>query len=329
MLLKKPAPVSTSPLKSVEIPPPVPGPDQIAVKVTACGVCHTDLHTVEGDLQLPALPLIPGHQVVGRVEAIGEKVTRFRVGDRAGIAWLHWTCGSCAFCASGRENLCHEAQFTGFHFYGGYSELVCAPEEFAYQLPDGFADIQAAPLLCAGIIGYRALELSEIQAGGKLGLYGFGASAHLTIQLARHRSIDVYVFSRGENHRRLAEELGAVWTGRVPDRPHDSLDASIIFAPAGELVPPALEALDRGGTLVLGGIRMSPVPILDYERHLYYEKTLRSVTASTRSDGEEFLELAASIPVRTQVTTYPLMEANRALLDIKEGKIDGAAVLIP
>ena len=329
MLLEKTAPIATFPLQEVKIQPPVPGPEQVAVKVAACGVCHTDLHTVEGDLQLPGLPLITGHQIVGRVEDLGEKATRFKVGDRVGIAWLHWTCGSCRFCSTGRENLCLNAQFTGFHCNGGYSELVCAPENFAYHLPDGFSDIQAAPLLCAGIIGYRALKLSGVQAGGRLGLYGFGASAHVTIQIARHRGVEVYVFTRGEDHRKLAEELGAVWTGRVPERPNDSLDASIIFAPAGELVPPALEALDRGGTLVLGGIHMSPVPVLDYERHLYYEKTLRSVTASTRRDGEEFLDLAATIPVRTRVTTYPLSEANSALLDIKEGKIDGAAVLIP
>jgi len=329
MLLEKPAPIVTSPLRMVEMEPPIPGPDQIAVKVAACGVCHTDLHTVEGDLQLPGFPLIPGHQIVGRVEDLGEEVTRFKVGDRVGIAWLHWTCGSCGFCSTGRENLCVEAQFTGFHRNGGYSELVCAPERFAYHLPDGFSDIQAAPLLCAGIIGYRALELSGIQTGERLGLYGFGASAHVTIQIAHHRGVEVYVFSRGEDHRKLAEELGAVWTGRVPDRPPESLDASIIFAPAGELVPPALEALDRGGTLILGGIHMSSVPALDYERHLYYEKTLRSVTASTRRDGEEFLELAAAIPVRTRVTTYPLTEANRALFDLKEGRVDGAAVLVP
>ncbi len=329
MLLEKPAPVSTSPLKKVEIAPPVPGQDQIAVKVAACGVCHTDLHTVEGDLQLPALPLIPGHQIVGRVEDLGEKVTRFSVGDRVGIAWLHRACGSCGFCTTGRENLCPEARFTGFHLNGGYSELVCAPEKFAYHLPEDFDDLQAAPLLCAGIIGYRALKLSGIRAGMRLGLYGFGASAHVTIQIARHMEIEVYVFSRGKSHRKLAEELGAVWTGRVPDRPPVGLDASIIFAPAGELVPPALEALDRGGTLVLGGIRMSPVPVLDYERHLYHEKILRSVTASTRRDGEQFLELAAAIPVRTRVKPYPLKEANRALLDLKEGRIDGAAVLVP
>ena len=329
MLLEKPALVSTFPLKMVEMEPPVPGPHEIAVKVAACGVCHTDLHTVEGDLPLPGLPLIPGHQIVGRVEDLGEKITRFKVGDRVGIAWLQWTCGSCGYCTTGRENLCPDAQFTGFHRNGGYSELVSGPEQFAYHLPDGFSDIQAAPLLCAGIIGYRALELSGIRDGGRLGLYGFGASAHVTIQIARHRDVEVYVFSRGEDHRKLAEELGAVWTGQVPDHPPDSLDASIIFAPAGELVPPALEALDRGGTLILGGIHMSPVPVLDYERHLYYEKTIRSVTASTRKDGEEFLRIAASIPVSTRVTTYLLSEANSALHDLKEGKIDGAAVLIP
>jgi len=329
MILEKPALVSTSPLNMVEAATLVPGPDQIAVKVSACGVCHTDLHTVEGDLLPPVLPLIPGHQVVGRVEGLGENATRFKVGDRVGIAWLHWTCGSCRFCSTGRENLCLEARFTGFHRNGGYSEFVCVPENFAYHLPENFSDLQTAPLLCAGIIGYRALKLSGLKAGMRLGLYGFGASAHITLQIARYMEMDVYVFSRGQRHRDMAEEMGAVWTGRVPDRPRDSLDGSIIFAPAGELVPPALETLDRGGTLVLGGIHMSSVPALEYERHLYYEKSLRSVTASTRRDGEEFFKLAAAVPVRTTVTTYPLSEANSALHHLKEGRIDGAAVLVP
>lgn len=329
MILEKPAPVATSPLKRIEIDPPVPGPHQITMRVSACGVCHTDLHSVEGDLPLPVLPLIPGHQIVGKVEGIGEQVTRFHPGDRVGIAWLHRTCGTCRFCSTGRENLCSKAQFTGFHSSGGYTELACADEMFAYHLPGDFPDVQAAPLLCAGIIGYRALKLSGIKPGERLGLYGFGASAHVTIQVARHMGVDVYVFSRGEGHRKLARDLGAVWTGRVPDRPQESLDASIIFAPAGELVPSAMEALDRGGTLVLGGIHMSPVPVLDYDRHLYYEKSLKSVTAATREDGERFLELAASIPVRTRVTEYALDDANTALLDLKQGRIDGAAVLIP
>lgn len=329
MLLEKPAPVRTAPLRMVEVDPPVPGPEEIIVRVTACGVCHTDLHTVEGDLPLPVLPLVPGHQIVGTVQELGGEVTRFQLGDRVGIAWLHWTCGTCRFCTTGRENLCHKARFTGLNHHGGYAELARIPAPFAYHLPESFSDTQAPPLLCAGIIGYRALELSGIQRGGRLGLYGFGASAHVAIQIARHRGIDTYVFSRGEGHRKLAEELGAVWTGQVPDRPPEDLDAAIIFAPAGELVPPALEGLDRGGTLILAGIHMSPVPVLDYGRHLYYERTLKSVTANTREDGEGFLQLAAAIPVRTKVTSYPLKDANAVLKELKEGKIDGAAVLVP
>ena len=329
MILQKPGPVSTSPLKRMEVEDPVPREDEILVKVTACGVCHTDLHIVEGDLRLPGLPLIPGHQIVGKVVDLGRKVEGFGIGDRVGVAWLYRACGSCSFCVAGRENLCPEAQFTGFHRNGGYADLVCAHGNFTYHLPQGFSDQQAAPLLCAGIIGFRALELTGVGAGDRLGLYGFGASAHVTIQIARHRGAEVYVFSRGREHRMLAEKLGAVWTGQVPDRPPDKLDASIVFAPAGELVPPALEALNRGGTLVLGGIHMSPVPVLDYERHLYYEKILRSVTANTRGDGQKLLELAAEIPIRTQVKTRPLAEANEALMDLKEGKIDGAGVLVP
>ena len=329
MILEKPGPVSTLPLKQVEIPSPDPGPGQIAIKVAACGVCHTDLHTVEGDLYLPVLPVIPGHQVVGRVQQCGEGVTRFKVGDRVGVAWLHRTCGSCIFCSTGRENLCPMAEFTGLDRNGGYGEFTCAPESFAYHLPDGFEDLQAAPLLCAGIIGYRALRLTGLKSGGRLGFYGFGASAHVTIQLARHLGIEVYVFSRGENHRKLAEELGAVWTGRVPQRPPRNLDASIVFAPSGELVPSALEVLERGGTLVLGGIHMSPVPALNYEKHLYYEKTIKSVTANTREDGENFLELASAVPVQTRIVDRSLWEANTVLVDLKEGTINGAAVLVP
>jgi propanol-preferring alcohol dehydrogenase len=328
MLLEKTAPASASPLRKVDLPSPVPGPLEVVLKVSACGVCHTDLHTVEGDLELPRLPLIPGHQVVGRVEKCGDRVTRFQPGDRVGVAWLSWTCGTCRFCSTGRENLCPEARFTGLDSDGGYGERICASEAFAYHLPDTFEDLQAAPLLCGGIIGYGAFKLSGMKAGGRLGLYGFGSSAHVTIQVARHFGVDVYVFSRGEGRRKLAEDLGAVWTGRVPDRPPVPLDASIIFAPAGELVPPALEVLDRGGTLVIGGIHMSPVPPLNYQDHLYYGKTLRSVTANTRSDGEEFLDLASEIPVQTRIETYSLWEANRALLDLKGGQIEGAGVLI-
>ena len=329
MMLNFPAPISTAPLKEVELDVPVPGPGELLVAVSACGVCHTDLHTVEGDLPRLKLPLIPGHQVVGTVAGTGRDTGLFKQGDRVGVAWLYTTCGRCVFCTSGRENLCTEALFTGLDRHGGYAQYLCVPEKFAYMLPSGFGDLEAAPLLCAGIIGYRALRLCGIEPGQRLGLYGFGSSAHVAIQVARHWDCDVHVFSRGAEHRRLAGELGAVWTGKVPEVPDVKLDASIIFAPAGDIVPPALEALERGGTLVLAGIHMSPLPVLDYERHLYYEKKVVSVTANTRSDGQELLELAAGIPIRTKTTTYPLHEANKALLDLKEGRINGAAVLVP
>ena len=330
MLLKKQAPVNTQPLRDVEIPDPVPGQaGEILVKVSACGACHTDLHIVEGDLPLPRLPLVPGHQIVGTVlEGLGER-GRFRKGDRVGIAWLRASCGSCSMCLSGRENLCREGTFTGYHEHGGYAEYVLVPEDYAFPLPAGFDDCQAAPLLCAGIIGYRALKLTGAGKGSRLGIYGFGASAHVTIQVARHIGCEVFVFSRGEGHRKLAEALGAVWTGVVPDRPAPEMDASIMFAPAGDLVPPALEILGRGGTLVLGGIHMSTIPALDYEKHLYYEKTVRSVTASTREDGEQLLDLAARIPVTTHVTRYPMREANKVLSHLKNGQVNGAAVLVP
>jgi len=330
MLLKKPAPVDTQPLQDVEIPDPAPGQDgMILVKVSACGVCHTDLHIVEGDLPLPRLPLVPGHQIVGTVLECRKGRARFKKGDRVGIAWLRSTCGACHQCLSGRENLCREGTFTGYHEHGGYAEQVLVPEDRAYALPDSFDDCQAAPLLCAGIIGYRALKLTGAGRGSRLGIYGFGASAHVTIQVARHMGCDVFVFSRGREHRKLAEDLGAVWTGTLPDRPDQDMDASIMFAPAGNLVPPALEILGRGGTLVLGGIHMTSIPELDYERHLYYEKTVRSVTASTREDGEELLDLAARIPVATRVTRYPLGEANKTLAHLKSGRVNGAAVLVP
>jgi propanol-preferring alcohol dehydrogenase len=329
MILNKPAPVGTAPLVLTEMDIPVPGPGEVLVEVSACGVCHTDLHTVEGDLPLPRLPIVPGHQVTGTVKELGVGSGRFQAGDRVGVAWLNMTCGSCAFCRSGKENLCRDAAFTGYDRDGGYAEYVVVPERFAYPLPSGFGDLEAAPLLCAGIIGYRALKLSGVQPGQRLGLYGFGASAHVTIQVAMHLGCEIYVFSRGEGHRDLARELGAVWTGQVPDLPPVKLDASIIFAPAGDLVPLALETLERGGTLVLAGIHMSRVPALDYEEHLYYEKNIVSVTANTRQDGEELLELAARIPVRTTTTIYALHDANQALLDLKEGRVNGAAVLVP
>jgi propanol-preferring alcohol dehydrogenase len=328
MVLKEPCPVDEGPLEEVEAADPEPGAGEILVRVRACGVCHTDLHTVEGDIPLVKSPVVPGHQAVGEVEALGPGTKRFSPGDRVGVAWLHSTCGRCRFCLRGLENLCPEARFTGYHVDGGYAQSLVVPEAFAYPLPEGFSFTDAAPLLCAGIIGYRALRLSEIEPGGRLGLYGFGASAHLAIQVARHWGCEVYVFSRSPHHRRLAEELGASWTGQAQDSPPRKLDAAIIFAPAGWIVPEALRVLEKGATLALAGIHMSPIPELDYATHLYHERTIRSVANSTRRDGEEFLSLAASIPVRTKTCLYSLSEANQVLRQLKAGAIDGAAVLV-
>jgi len=327
MMLEFPGPIAKKPLTLVELPPPAPGPGEILVAVDHCGICHTDLHIVEGELPLNRLPLIPGHQVVGRVTEVGPKAGRFQVGDRVGLAWLNHACGSCQYCRQGRENLCEGADFTGFTRDGGYAEYVAAPAAFAYRLPPELSGAGAAPLLCAGIIGYRSLRLSDIKPGGRLGLYGFGASAHIAIQVARHWACEVLVFTRGAEHQQLARELGARWVGQATDEPPDLLDAAIIFAPAGNLVPEALRALKKGGTLALAGIYMSAIPSLDYETHLYYEKTLRSVTASTRADGAELLALAARIPLTTQVQVFPLEEANGALERLKAGKINGAGVL--
>jgi propanol-preferring alcohol dehydrogenase len=327
MVLKTARPVEEAPLESAEMERPEPGEGEVLLRVGVCGVCHTDLHTVEGDLPLPRLPVVPGHQVVGRVEALGEGTSRLALGERVGVAWLNSACGRCSFCSRGLENLCEEARFTGYHVDGGYAQYLVVPETFAYALPETFTDQEAAPLLCAGIIGYRALRLSEVEPGGRLGLYGFGASAHLAIQVARHWGCRVYVFSRSESHRELALALGAAWVGRAQDTPPEKLQSSIIFAPAGWIVPEALRVLDRGGTLVLAGIHMSEVPPLDYAAHLYHERTVRSVANSTRRDGEEFLGLAAAIPIKTKTTLFPLGRANEALQALKEGRIEGAGVL--
>lgn len=293
----------------------------------ACGLCHTDLHIIEGELIPHKTPLTPGHQVVGEVEALGEGAGRFGVGDRVGMAWLHHACGKCEFCLVGKENLCESALFTGYDVDGGYAQYTLAYEDFAYAIPADFPDTQAAPLMCAGVIGYRALRLAEVPDGGRLGLYGFGASAHIVIQIAVHLGYRVYVYSRSKEHRMLARELGAVWAGSAQEGAPERLHSAIIFAPAGNLVPPALEGLEKGGTLALAGIYMTPIPELDYTRHLYHEKTLRSVANSTRKDAEELLELAAKIPIRTQVQVYPLDRANEALSLLKAGKIQGAGVL--
>jgi propanol-preferring alcohol dehydrogenase len=325
-LLRAPQPVERNPLELAEVAQPQPGPSDVLVKVAACGVCRTDLHVTEGELAPRKSPIIPGHQVVGTVEQTGKAVTRFHRGDRVGIAWLHSTDRTCRFCLSGRENLCDNAAFTGWTVDGGYAEYALGAEQFVYWLPEGFADLQAAPLLCAGIIGYRALRVSGIVRGGRLGIYGFGAAGHVCIQVARHWGAEVYVMTRDARHRKLAAELGATWVGATTDPPPRKLDSAIIFAPAGELVIAALEALDKGGTLALAGIHMSPVPPLDY-RLLYQERVVRSVANNTRQDGEDFLRTAAEIPIHTEVEVFPLAEANRALNALKNDAIRGAAVL--
>lgn len=327
LLLKEPKPVEENPLEAVELPEPEPGPRELRVKVKVCGVCHTDLHTVVGEIHPKLMPVVPGHQVVGIVDKLGPGAKRFSIGERVGMAWLHRTCGNCRYCKAEMENLCTDALFTGFHAHGGFAQYTKVHEEFAYAIPEVFDDTEAAPLLCAGIIGYRSLRLSQAERGDRLGLYGFGAAAHIVIQIAKHRGMEVFVFSRGERHLDLARRLGADWTGRTGDRPPGKMQSAILFAPAGPIVPEALKWLDKGGTLALGGIYMSTIPELDYTEHLYDEKVLRSVTASTRLDGEELLKAAAAIPVRTRTEAFPLAEANRALQLLKRGEINGEAVL--
>lgn len=327
MLLKAPRPIKEKPLVMAEVEKPTPGPQEVRVKILACGICHTDLHVVEGELPSKKLPVIPGHQIVGVVESVGKKATRFRAGDKVGVAWLSSTCGKCEFCLKGKENLCEKARFTGYDVDGGYAEYTVVSQDFAYPIPQGFSDTEAAPLLCAGVIGFRALRLSKIEKGGRLGLFGFGASAHIVIQIAKYWGCHVYVFTRGEEHRKLARDLGAVWAGGAKDTPPAKVQSAIIFAPAGKLVLDALRVLEKGGTLALAGIYMTPIPEMNYQEHLYYEKTVRSVANSTREDAKDLLELAGKIPVRAEVQEFPLKEANRALLLLKQGKIQGAGVL--
>ncbi|HXV68901.1 MAG TPA: zinc-dependent alcohol dehydrogenase family protein [Nitrospira sp.] len=327
MVLSHTADVSTDPLQLQDRPIPEPGPDQLLVKIHVCGVCRTDLHVIEGELADIKLPLIPGHQAVGTVVRAGAWVSERKAGDRVGIAWLQGTCGACEFCIDGRENLCAQARFTGYQIDGGYAEYAVVPARFAYPIPPVFSDDEAAPLLCAGIIGYRALRLSGIKPGQRLGLYGFGASAHIAIQIAQHWGCQVYVSSLKAEHQRLAKQLGAVWVGGAADMPPERLHGSIIFAPAGELVPPALRALERGSTLALAGIHMSPIPSLDYDREVFGERVIRSVTANTRQDGLDLLRDAAAIPIKPHTVQYPLEEANRALQALKAGTFQGAAVL--
>jgi alcohol dehydrogenase, propanol-preferring len=327
MVLHGQAPIETRPLQCEDVAVPTPGPDELLVRVRACGVCRTDLHVVEGDLPLVRSRIVPGHQVVGLVESAAAG-GRFRRGDRVGIAWLRRTCGRCAYCASGRENLCERAEFTGWHADGGFAKLAVVPAAFAYAIPAVFGDVEAAPLLCAGIIGFRALARAAVPPGGRLGLWGFGSSAHVTLQVARARGARVYVLTREPSHRELAQSLGAVWSGDLGDAPPEPLDSAIVFAPIGDLVPVALRRLARGGTLALAGIYMTPTPPLDYERELFYERQVRSVTANTRADGESLLAEAARIPVRLATTTFALADANRALAALKRGEFAGSGVLV-
>lgn len=327
MILGNIGDVAADPLALRDLPVPEPGPGEVLVAINVCGVCRTDLHVIEGELDRPKLPLIPGHQAVGTITQVGSGVTTRRVGERVGIAWLQGTCGQCQFCRTGRENLCLAARFTGYQIDGGYAEFAVVPAPFAYPVPPIFSDEEAAPLLCAGIIGYRALRLSRIQPGQRLGLYGFGASAHIAIQIARHWGCEVYVCSLRAEHRALARDMGASWVGEASESPPVSLHGSIIFAPAGELIPPALRALERGGTLALAGIHMSTIPAIDYDRDLFGERMLCSVTANTRQDGLDLLREAAAIPIRPRTQRFPLAQANRALQHLKAGAINGAAVL--
>jgi len=327
MALKEHLPIEKEPLKMVELPDPIPGPQDILVKVSVCGVCHTELDEIEGRIQ-PGLPIILGHEIVGRVEGLGSEVRRFHLGDRVGIAWINSACGKCYFCKQGNENLCLEFKATGCHANGGYAQFTVVPEEFAYPIPERFSDSEAAPLLCAGAIGYRDLRLSDIKKGQTLGLFGFGASAHIVIQVAIYWGCEVYVFTRSEEHRNLAEKLGAAWTGGPEDEPPKRLNSAIDFTPVGETVPHALGVLEKGGRLVLAVIRKrNSIPPLDYVKHLWDEKELKSVANITRKDLQDFLPLAAEIPILPEVEEFRLEEANRVLMLLKQGKIQGAGVL--
>ncbi len=326
MVLSQTGPAESSPLQLRDLPLPSPAAGQVRVRVRVCGVCHTDLHIVEGDLALPKRPVVPGHQIVGIVDALGAGVTSVKEGDRVGVPWLYSTDGTCDFCRRGAENLCDNARFTGLHADGGYADAMLVDERFCYPIPDAFDDEHTAPLLCAGVIGYRSLKLSNAQLGDHLALYGFGASAHVVLQIARHMGCVVDVMTRSPAHRELARELGAAWTGTADVTPPALADAAIIFAPAGSLVPIALRNLRKGGTVALAGITMSQIPGMDYSL-LYHEHVLRSAANSTRDDVRECLRIAAEVPVKTEVTVFPLEQANEALDAMKHSRLRGAAVL--
>jgi len=324
--LAQPAPIAARPLSLVEVADPEPGPDEVRVRVHACGCCRTDLHVVEGDLDLPRLPVTPGHQVVGVVDARGRDCRELDLGQRVGVSWLHRTCGECPACRRGEENLCARAQFTGWTVDGGYADAIVVPERFTVRLPDALDDLAAAPLLCAGVIGYRALRRAEVRPGERVALMGFGASAHLAIQVLRHWGCEVVVLTRGEHHRALARELGAAWVGHAAELPPGQCDRAVLFAPAGELVPVALDIVRPGGTVSLAGIHMSDIPTFEYRR-LWGERTLRSVANMTRQDAQEFVELATEAGVRTSIEVFGLEAANDALAAIAGDAVGGAAVL--
>jgi alcohol dehydrogenase, propanol-preferring len=348
MLLRRIAPIISSPLELVDLPLPEPGPGEVRIRVRCCAICRTDLHVIEGDLPQEKMPIIPGHQIVGVVDKLGPPLpasqsdARLRLGQRVGVAWLRHTCGHCGFCTRGKENLCDSARFTGYHADGGYAEYTLAPAAFCYELPESLpspfgrgaggegcaSDVEASPLLCAGIIGYRALRRCDLPNGGRLALYGFGSSAHVVIQIAIHRGCEVYVVTRGEKHRELARRMGAAWVGEDAAQLPVKVDSAIMFAPTGELVLPALESLKKGGTLSLAGIYMTPIPQMDYQRYVFYERDIHSVTCNTREDGRELLAEAAAIPIRPHTTIYPLADANRALQDLKNDRISGTGVLM-
>jgi propanol-preferring alcohol dehydrogenase len=323
-VLSAAAPLEEQPLRLTHLPDPEPGPNEIVVDVECCGLCRTDIHVCEGEIPLPKLPIVPGHQVVGRVTQRGERARRFNEGDRVGLAWLHETCQACPDCNRGEENLCQKARFTGYHLNGGFAEKVKIGEAYAYAMPNGDA-LSLAPLLCAGIIGFRALRQADVTRNETIGLYGFGSSAHIALQVAMSRGNRVMVVTRGEKHRELARKMGAVWIGDSGDTPPEPMDRAVIFAPAGDLVPQALEAVRWGGTVASAAIHMSAIPEMDYTKHLFGERTLRSTTASTRQDGEEMLKLAGH--VQTEVTVFPFAECNEGLLAIKQDRIQGSAVL--
>jgi propanol-preferring alcohol dehydrogenase len=328
MVLNQTSPIESSPLRLTEVPDPTPHSHELRVRVTCCAICRTDLHILEGDLPKQKLPIIPGHQIVGVVDQLGPGATRLKLGARVGIAWLGQTDGTCRYCTSGRENLCLGSRYTGYHRDGGYAEFAVAHEDFAYEIPPQFDDVSAAPLLCAGIIGYRALKRACVPPNGSLAIFGFGSSAHIVIQIAVRRGHEVLVVSRTENHQRLARQLGAAWAGSDAAQLPRKADSAIVFAPVGDVVPAALSCLAPGGTVALAGIHMTPIPQLDYQKHLFGERDVHPVTANTRDDARELLSEAAEAGLKPHTVTYDLVDANRALLDMKSGKTDGTGVLM-